>query len=71
MSHRYVTVTVETRAACPALDAAGEDDIAGEEITAIYNFDLEEDGSQIEEDVHEDIHDHLLNLLEQYREEDQ
>ena len=65
MSHRYVTVTVETRAACPALDAGGEDDIAGEEITAIYNFDLEEDGSQIEEGVH----DHLLNLLEQYREE--
>ncbi|MCY4617254.1 MAG: hypothetical protein OXD50_01685 [Chloroflexi bacterium] len=61
MSHRYVTVTVETR--------AGEDDIAGEEITAIYNFDLEEDGCQIEEGVHKDIHDHLLNLLEQYREE--
>ena len=61
MSHRYVTVTVETR--------AGEDDIAGEEITAIYNFDLEEDGSQIEDGFHEDIHDHLLNLLEQYREE--
>ena len=61
MSHRFVTVTVETR--------AGEDDITGEEITAIYNFDLEEDGAQIEADVHEDIHDHLLNLLEQYREE--
>ena len=61
MSHRYVTVTVETR--------AGEDDTWGEEITAIYNFDLEEDGSQIEESVHEDIHDHLLNLLEQYRED--
>ena len=61
MTDRYVTVTVETR--------AGEDDIAGEEITAIYNFDLKEDGSQIEEGVHEDIHDHLLNLLEQYREE--
>ena len=61
MTDRYVTVTVETR--------AGEDDIAGEEISAIYNFDLKEDGSQIEEGVHEDIHDHLLNLLEQYREE--
>ncbi len=61
MSHRYVTVMVETR--------AGEDDIAGEEITAIYNLDLKEDGSQIEAGVHEDIHDHLLNLLEQYREE--
>ncbi len=61
MSHRYVTVTVETR--------AGEDDVAGEEITAIYNFDLETDAAQIEEGVHEDIHDHLLNLLEQYRED--
>ena len=61
MSHRYVTVTVETR--------AGEDDIAGEEITAIYNFDLETDAAQIEAGVQEDIHDHLLNLLEQYREE--
>lgn len=61
MSHRYVTVTVETR--------AGEDDIAGEEITAIYNVDLETDAEQIEAGVHEDIHDHLLNLLEQYREE--
>ncbi|GEM_PF-733748 len=61
MTDRYVTVTVETR--------AGEDDITGEEITAIYNFDLEEDGSQIEAGGHEDIHDHLLNLLEQYREE--
>ncbi len=61
MSHRYVTVTVETR--------AGEDDIAGEEITAIYSFDLETDAAQIEEGFHEDIHDHLLNLLEQYREE--
>ena len=69
MSHRYVTVTVETRAACPALDAAGEEDIAGEEITAIYNFDLETDAEQIEDGVHEDIHDHLLNLLEQYRED--
>ncbi len=63
MSHRYVAVTVETR--------AGEHDIAGEEITAIYNFDLKEDGSQIDEGFHEDIHDHLLNLLEQYREENQ
>ena len=61
MSHRYVTVTVETR--------AGEDDVAGEEITAIYNFDLETEAAQIEEGVHEDIHDHLLNLLEQYRED--
>ncbi len=61
MTDRYVTVTVETR--------VGEDDIAGEEITAIYNFDLETDAEQIEADVHEDIHDHLLNLLEQYREE--
>ena len=61
MSHRYVTVTVETR--------AGEDDVAGEEITAIYNFDLETEAAQFEEGVHEDIHDHLLNLLEQYRED--
>ena len=61
MSHRYVTVTVETR--------AGEDDIAGEEITAIYNFDLDTDAVQIDAGFHEDIHDHLLNLLEQYREE--
>ena len=36
MSDRFVTVTVETR--------AGEDEICGEEITAIYNFDLAEDG---------------------------
>ncbi len=49
----------------------GEDDIAGEEITAIYNFDLKEDGAQIDAGFHEDIHDHLLNLLEQYREENQ
>ena len=61
MSHRFVTVTVETRAA--------EDKTWGEEITAIYNFDLETDAEQIEEGVHEDIHDHLLNLLEQYRED--
>lgn len=61
MIHRYVTVTVETR--------AGEHDISGEEITEIYNLDLETDGSHIEEQFHEDIHDHLLNLLEQYREE--
>ena len=58
MSHRYVTVTVETR--------AGEEQITGEEITAIYNFDLEQDGPEIESGFHEDIHDHLLNLLEQY-----
>ncbi len=58
MSHRYITVTVETR--------AGEDEIAGEEITAIYNLDLEEDASYIDGQVHEDIQDHLLNLLEQY-----
>ena len=61
MSHRYVTVTVETRAA--------EHDICGEEITAIYSLDLAVDGSHIEDHCHEDIHDHLLNLLEQYREE--
>jgi len=58
MSHRYVTVTVETR--------AGEDEITGEEITAIYNLDLEQDASYIDSQVHEDLHDHLLNLLEQY-----
>ncbi len=61
MSHRFVTVTVETR--------AGEDEICGEEITAIYNFDLAEDGPEIEGRFHEDIHDHLLHLLEQYGEE--
>ena len=61
MSDRFVTVTVETR--------AGEDEITGEEITAIYNFDLAEDGPEIEQGFHEDIHDHLLHLLEQYREE--
>ena len=61
MSHRFVTVTVETR--------AGEDEITGEEITAIYNFDLAEDGPEIEGGFHEDIHNHLLNLLEQYGEE--
>ena len=61
MSHRYVTVTVETR--------AGEDEICGEEITAVYNFDLAEDASEIEGRFHEDIHDHLLHLLEQYQEE--
>ena len=63
MSHRFVTVTVETR--------AGEEEICGEEITAIYNFDLDEDGPEIEESFHEDIYDHLLNLLEQYREDDE
>ena len=63
MSHRFVTVTVETR--------AGEDEICGEEITAIYNFDLAEDGAEIEGSFHEDIHDHLLNLLEQYGEDDE
>ena len=61
MSHRYVTVTVETRAA--------EHDICGEEITVIYDFDLAEDGPEIEQRCHEDIHDHLISLLEQYREE--
>ena len=63
MNHRYVTVTVETR--------ADEGDITGEEITAIYQLDLEQDASYIDEHVHEDIHDHLLNLLEQYRKDDQ
>ncbi|MCY3557873.1 MAG: hypothetical protein OXH13_04430 [Chloroflexi bacterium] len=58
MSQRYVTVTVETR--------ASEDDVLGEEITAIYNLDLEEDADYIDGQVHEDLHDHLLNLLEQY-----
>ncbi|MDE2747055.1 MAG: hypothetical protein OXI41_13915 [Chloroflexota bacterium] len=58
MSHRYVTVTVETR--------AGEDDVLGEEITAIYNLDLEQDAAYINGQVHEDLHDHLLNLLEQF-----
>ena len=61
MSHRFVTVTVETR--------AGEDEITGEEITAIYNFDLDQDGAEIEGSFHEDIHDHLLHLREQYGEE--
>jgi hypothetical protein len=63
MSDRFVTVTVETR--------AGEDEITGEEITALYHFDLAEDGSEIEREFHEDIHDHLLYLLEQYREENE
>ena len=60
MSHRYVTVTVETR--------AGEDDVLGEEITEIINLDLKEDASYVDGQVHEDLHDHLLNLLEQYGE---
>ena len=59
MSHRYVTVTVETRAA--------EHDMCGEKITAIYDLDLAVDGPEIEARFHEDIHDHLLNLLEQHR----
>ncbi|MYA00630.1 MAG: hypothetical protein F4Y35_02475 [Chloroflexi bacterium] len=63
MSHRYVTVTVETR--------AGEDEITGEEITAIYNLDLEEDASYIDGQIHEDLHDHLLNLLQEYAGGDQ
>jgi len=58
VSHRYVTVTVET--------CAGEDDVLGKEITAIYNLDLEEDAAYVDGQVHEDLHDHLLNLLEQY-----
>ena len=58
MSHRYVTVTVETR--------ASEDDVLGEEVTAIYNLDLEEDAAYVDGQVYEDLHDHLLNLLEQY-----
>ena len=61
MSDRFVTITVETR--------AGEDEITGEEITAIYRFDLAEDGAEIEHRFHKEIHDHLLHLLEQYREE--
>ena len=64
MSHRYVTVTVETRRSDFYSDSQEVPSLS-----AIYNFDLKEDGSQIEEGVHEDIHDHLLNLLEQYREE--
>ena len=63
MSRRYVTITVETR--------AGERDLAGEEITEIINLDLELDASYIDERVHEDLHDHLLNLLEQYQGDDQ
>ncbi len=63
MSHRFVTVTVETH--------AGEDEICGEEITAIYSFDLAEDASEIEGSFHEDIHDHLLHLLAQYGEDDE
>lgn len=58
MNHRYVTVTVETRAA--------QGDVLGEEITAIYNLDLEEDAAYVDSQVHEDLHDHLLHLLEQY-----
>ncbi|MDE2744732.1 MAG: hypothetical protein OXI41_01930 [Chloroflexota bacterium] len=58
MSHRYVTVTVETR--------AGEDDVTGEEITEIINLDLDEDAPYIEGQVHEDLHDHLLNLLQRH-----
>ena len=58
MNHRYVTVTVETR--------AGEDEILGEEITAIYNLDLEQDAAYIDREIHEDLHDHVLNLLAQY-----
>ena len=58
MSHRYVTVTVETR--------AGQDDTWGEEITEIINLDLEADAAYLDGQVHEDLHDHLLNLLEQY-----
>ena len=61
MSHRYVTVTVETR--------AGEDENRGRsrEITDDqYNLDLEAGriSFQIESArFHEDLHDHLLNLL--------
>ena len=58
MSHRYVTVTIETR--------AGEDDVTGEVITEIINLDLKEDASYIDGQVHEDLHDHLLNLLDSY-----
>ena len=63
MSHRYVTITIETR--------AGERDLAGEEITEIINLDLELDASYIDEHVHHDFHDHLLHLLEQYQGDDQ
>ena len=63
MNHRYAAITIETR--------AGERDLAGEEITAIYDLDLELDASYIDEQVHEDIHDCLLHLLEQYQGDDQ
>ena len=59
MTDRYITITIETR--------AGQRDITGETVTAIYDLDLEEDGSYIDQQFHEDIHDHLLNLLEQYQ----
>ena len=64
MSHRYVTVTVETRRSDFYSDSTEVP-----ELTAIWRFDLSKDGSHLEERFHEDIHDHLLNLLEQYREE--
>ena len=47
--------------------AAGEHDRTGEEITAIYDLDLELDAAQIDEQIHHDIHDHLLQLLEHYQ----
>ncbi len=59
MSQRYLTITIETR--------AGEHDRTGEEITAIYDLDLELDAAQIDEQIHHDIHDHLLQLLEHYQ----
>ena len=64
MSHRYVTVTVETR---PNDFYSDNQEVPS--LSTIYNLDLETDAAQIEAGVHEDIQDHLLNLLEQYRED--
>ena len=64
MSHRYVPVAIETRRSDFYSDSTEVP-----ELSAVWNLDLSLDGSHVEEHCHEDIHDHLLNLLEQYREE--
>ena len=63
MSHRYVTVTVETRRSNFYSDVHEVPDL-----NAIWNFDLARDGAHLDEHAGSEIQEQLLQLLEEYRE---
>ncbi len=63
MSHRYVTVRIDTRRSD---FYSGTPEVP--ELNAIWNFDLARDGAHLDEHAGPEIQEQLLQLLEEYRE---